>query len=287
MPAGRGEQAGELAPELLFREDDLGGAVAEAGPDDVAVDRAQSARGHGRPAHLERRRPHGAQVRQRDGVELALLVRVREHPADARLAQLADRQLGLVGEPENHRPRALPGRPLGPAHRIDGRSDPEGRDGPDQDPGGDSAHYRSGRVVARIAHVQVVVVVPENLHDAGRAREAGIRADVDEVGARRDEAVEEVLREPAVDLRDELRRPLATVAARVVDVRIEPVLVCRVHGPERAAARLAQVADPYSWSLRVGGRVAADHTEEEADEPVACPTAARRGWAPRGGRDPT
>ena len=49
--------------------------------------------------------------------------------------------------------------------------------------------------------VQVIVVQPERLHDRGWAAEVEPRAGEDPLGARGDEAVDEILREASIDLR--------------------------------------------------------------------------------------
>lgn len=73
--------------------------------------------------------------------------------------------------------------------------------------------------------MQVVVVMDEHLDDAGRAVEVGAGADEDDLRTGPREPVDQVLGEPVVDLVDPSRRPLAPVAARVVDIGVEPVLV--------------------------------------------------------------
>ena len=75
----------------------------------------------------------------------------------------------------------------------------------------------------------------EHLDDAGRTVKAGAGTDEDELGARPYEPVDQVLGEPVVDLVDRSRRSLAPVAARVVDIGVEPVLVRGV--PETAELR--------------------------------------------------
>ncbi len=62
------------------------------------------------------------------------------------------------------------------------------------------------------AHVHVVVVADERLDDARRAVQREVRAHEDELGMRRQEEVEQVLRERDVDLLDRRRRDLAAVA---------------------------------------------------------------------------
>jgi len=73
--------------------------------------------------------------------------------------------------------------------------------------------------------VQVVVVVPKNLDDLARPTEPRVRANVDGLGAGRNEAIDEILAEATVDLGSDLGRTLAAVEARVVDVDVKAVLV--------------------------------------------------------------
>ena len=85
-------------------------------------------------------------------------------------------------------------------------------------------------------------MMDEHLDDAGGAVKAGAGADEDELGASPHEPVDQVLGEPVVDPVDRSRRSLAPVAARVVDIGVEPVLVRGVAGaaelrPEVAAVR--------------------------------------------------
>ena len=92
--------------------------------------------------------------------------------------------------------------------------------------------------------VQVVVVIPQDLHDPRRAGEARVRADEDDRGAHGDEAVDEILCEPVLDLARNERRPLAPVPPRVVDVDIEPVLMRSVAWPEGASPPAARGRRP-------------------------------------------
>ena len=86
-------------------------------------------------------------------------------------------------------------------------------------------------------------MMDEHLDDAGGAVKAGAGADEDELGASPHEPVDQVLGEPVVTIRSTAsRRSLAPVAARVVDIGVEPVLVRGVAGaaelrPEVAAVR--------------------------------------------------
>jgi hypothetical protein len=101
----------------------------------------------------------------------------------------------------------------------------------------------------------MVVVVPKNLDDPPGPCEARVRADIDEVGAGGHEAVDEILREAAVDLGDAQRWPLGTVPPRVVHVRVEPILVREVHRPEGPASVPADIPDPDPWRGWVRRRV--------------------------------
>lgn len=66
-------------------------------------------------------------------------------------------------------------------------------------------------------------MVRPRLHAAALERER--RADEDRQRARRDEAVDEILREPQIDLRGRPRRALLAILAREVHVGVQPVLV--------------------------------------------------------------
>jgi hypothetical protein len=108
----------------------------------------------------------------------------------------------------------------------------------------------------RDANVQVVVVVHEWHHGAGRTGELRVRADVHGLSARGDEALDEVLGQRRVDLRSVARRFLALVRARVVDVHVEAVLVTGVAdvselGAKVASMRTAEVADRHPGRARI------------------------------------
>jgi hypothetical protein len=117
----------------------------------------------------------------------------------------------------------------------------------------------------------MVVVVPEDLHDAGRSGQACVRADVDEVGAGCDEQVDEGLGQAVLDLVGSLRRPLSAISTRVVDVDVEAVLMRGVLGPEVAALAAAEIADADSRSGRVLARVPLHDRQHRADEVVRPP----------------
>ena len=98
-----------------------------------------------------------------------------------------------------------------------------------------------------------------------------VRADEDDRGARGDEAVDEILCEPVLDLARNERRPLAPVPPRVVDIDVEPVLVGRVAWPEGASPPAAEVADPESRRRRMRLCVTRDDADDLADEEVRPP----------------
>ncbi len=100
---------------------------------------------------------------------------------------------------------------------------------------------------------------------SGRPGERQVRADVDRHRAGVHEHVQQRLGEAHVDLADGQRGALAAVAARVVDVGVEAVLVRRVADPaadlraEVAAVAQAQVADADPRGVRVAPRELAQH----------------------------
>jgi hypothetical protein len=123
----------------------------------------------------------------------------------------------------------------------------------------------------READVQVVVVVREDPDDAPRPGQVRCRADEDADRAGADEAAHEVLSQRVVDLGRVVDGALAAVAARVVHVDVEPVLVRGVaDAPELraevAAVRAAQVADADARRPRVRGGVRVDDPKDGADD---------------------
>ena len=127
--------------------------------------------------------------------------------------------------------------------------------------------------------MHVVVVACEHLDDSGRALEPDPRADEHPLGARRDEAIDQILRQATIDLARLPRRALAAVAARVVDVHVEPVLVREVTDAPEARSEVpatgaAEVAHGEPWRARKIGGVAVGGDEDQAHEtvgPVAAP----------------
>src|SRR5439155_24787431 len=93
--------------------------------------------------------------------------------------------------------------------------------------------------------------------------------------ARRDKSVEQVLRQRPVDLLGANRRALPAVKPWVVDVDVEPVLVRDVLGPEVAAVRTTEIADPYPRRVRMSTHVAGHDVQHDPDEPVVAVAAPR------------
>ncbi len=119
----------------------------------------------------------------------------------------------------------------------------------------------------------VVVVRGQHFDDRRRPCQPGVRSHEHVRRAGGDEPVDQVLREPPVDLPRADGRALAAVEARVVDVCVEAVLVRGVARraelrAERAAGRAREVADADAGRRRMGGLVVADHRDERAYESV-------------------
>jgi len=74
-----------------------------------------------------------------------------------------------------------------------------------------------------------------------------------------------------VDLGRDARRALPPVAARVVDVDVEPVLVRGVAGTEWTAMPAAEVADADARCGRMRRRIPGDDAEDLPDEEVCSP----------------
>ena len=132
------------------------------------------------------------------------------------------------------------------------------------------------RSAQREPHVQVVVVVHERHDPLARPVQARRRADVDDFRARREEAVDELLRRAAVDQRRRERAPLGAVDPRVVDVGVEPVLVRRVAEPAVAAPNgppcgRERSPIPTRGANGCAKRYSAITREHGADEPVGAP----------------
>lgn len=121
-------------------------------------------------------------------------------------------------------------------------------------------------------------MVRQALNDGWSALERRRESDEDALCARGDQSVDEGLREAHVDLPGSPRRPLGTVASRVVEVGVESVLMGDVPDPAEARSEVAAVtpaeisnADPRR--ARVLGRKLADDTENHAHEAIAPPPA--------------
>lgn len=112
--------------------------------------------------------------------------------------------------------------------------------------------------------MQVVVVMREHPDDAQRPYESGVRADEDDLGSGRHEAVDQILGQPQVGLACPERGALTSVPARVVDVHVEAVLMRNVAGPPEPWAEVstvgaAQIADADAWRTQVIRGVLLDH----------------------------
>jgi hypothetical protein len=117
----------------------------------------------------------------------------------------------------------------------------------------------------------VVVVRGQLLDDRRRALQTRARAHKDLRRTDADEARDEILRKPAVDLTGRPRRALAPVPPWVVHVDVEPVLVRSVADSSEArtevsAALAREVADAGTRCARVGGRVLAQDAQQRPDE---------------------
>ncbi len=117
-----------------------------------------------------------------------------------------------------------------------------------------------------------------------RPRQPRVRADEGVLHAASHDAVHEVLRESMVDLRHVRGGAFGPVAARVVDVGVEPVLVRAVPEPavarsERPSMRPAQIADEQPGSGRMRAMPLGAELLDEVDQAIgaeAPPPAVRR-----------
>ena len=135
---------------------------------------------------------HGDEEHQRPGVR-ATVPLVEGEPEDLVLAQKLDH---VPGEVAGLVDLGCPGRDALPRQRADELADPTLLLGK-----GVPRHaWILGAVALPEPRVQVVVVVPQHLNDSRRACQPRVRADEDDDGARRDEAVDEILGKPVVDL---------------------------------------------------------------------------------------
>ena len=91
--------------------------------------------------------------------------------------------------------------------------------------------------------MHVVVVMDERYDDRARAAQVQVRPDEELDRAGRAKAIDEVLRQRAIDLRRAQRRERRAVAARVHDVGVEAVLVRVVAEPAVARAERPAAAD--------------------------------------------
>ncbi len=122
-------------------------------------------------------------------------------------------------------------------------------------------------------HVVLVLWVRDD--GSMRPVETGPVTDEDDARSGREEAIEEILREPAIDRLGRARLPESTVEPRVVDVHVEPVLVRDVCLHLSAVAP-ADVADEYARRPGVRGAVRLEHRDDGADGALVPEQPARR-----------
>ena len=133
-------------------------------------------------------------------------------------------------------------------------------------------------------HVHVVVVMDERHDDPARPVQVQVRPDEELDGAGRPEAIDEILRQRAIDLRRAHRRERRAVAARVHDVGVEAVLVRVVAEPaitrtERPALRTAEIGDQDRWRVGVRRAELAQSPVEQARCSASVPQRRHaRGW---------
>lgn len=84
--------------------------------------------------------------------------------------------------------------------------------------------------------MDVAVVMSEKLHDVRRSGKAGLWANEYELRSCGDKTVDQVLDKTSIDLHRPPRFAFAPVAARVVDVDVQAVLMRRATEPAKAFA---------------------------------------------------
>ncbi len=125
----------------------------------------------------------------------------------------------------------------------------------------------------RYPDVKVVVVVGKRLDHVLGPAQAHVRPDEHESGAGSNEQVNQILGQRAIHLRRDGRRARETVDARIVDVDVAPVLMCRVADrpaapTEIAAARPAEVTHEHWQGPRVCGQIVPGNPEHHPDEGI-------------------
>ena len=126
--------------------------------------------------------------------------------------------------------------------------------------------------------MHVVVVMSEGLNDGRPTAEARVLPHENELGSRPHEEVDEVLGQPPVDLVRRPGCPLAPVAARVIHVHVEPVLMRRVAQPpepcpEGSPSGTAEIAYAYARRMRVICSVRPQHSEQGPNEAICAEAA--------------
>jgi hypothetical protein len=127
----------------------------------------------------------------------------------------------------------------------------------------------------RDADVHVVVVMGEDLHDARGPGKSRVWANEDELRSRGDETVDQVLSKTAIDLGRLPRLALAPVAARVVDVDVQAVLMGGVTETAEAFAEIPSVAtteipDTHARRVRMFRSVRSQNVERNSNETTRC-----------------
>jgi hypothetical protein len=119
--------------------------------------------------------------------------------------------------------------------------------------------------------VHVVVVVREGLHDVRRPGKSRVGANEDEPRPRGDKTIHQVLRKTAIDLSRPPWFAFAAVAARIVDVDVQTVLMRLVIWRAKASAEVPTVAtteipDAHARSVRMLCCVRSENPEHQSNE---------------------
>ena len=114
--------------------------------------------------------------------------------------------------------------------------------------------------------MHVVVVMCERLHDARGPGEFGVGADEDVPRSCGNESVDQVLSKTTIDLAWSPRFTLAPVAARVVDVDVEAILMRRMTETAKMFTEIptvaaAEISDPHARRVRMFRRVRSQNSQ--------------------------
>jgi hypothetical protein len=123
--------------------------------------------------------------------------------------------------------------------------------------------------------VHVVVVIREGLHDLRRPGKSRVWANEDELRPCGDKAIHQILRKRAIDLSRPPRFAFAAVAARVVDVDVQTVLMRFVIWRAKASAEVPTVAtteipDAHARRARMLFCVRSENPEHHSNETRRC-----------------